>query len=103
MAVSATIDARKPSGVSPASLSADMFHMAVAYAGKNTYLASFYERLLNHGQRMLHLHFEYLERTGDGYLLKRIAIFQIRSLRFRPLIFRMSWPQNRCTLLRDML
>ena len=69
MAVSATIDARKPSGVSPASLSADMFHMAVAYAGKNTYLASFYERLLNHGQRMLHLHFEYLERTGDGYLL----------------------------------
>ncbi|KOF14024.1 GntR family transcriptional regulator [Ensifer adhaerens] len=45
------------------------FHMAVAYAGKNTYLASFYERLLNQGQRMLHLHFEYLERTGDGYLL----------------------------------
>lgn len=33
------------------------------------YLASFYERLLNQGQRMLHLHFEYLERTGDGYLL----------------------------------
>ena len=45
------------------------FHMAVAYAGKNAYLASFYERLLNQGQRMLHLHFEYLERTGDGYLL----------------------------------
>ena len=34
------------------------FHMAVAYAGKNAYLASFYERLLNQGQRMLHLHFE---------------------------------------------
>lgn len=45
------------------------FHMAVAYAGKNAYLASFYERLLNEGQRMLHLHFEYLERGGDGYLL----------------------------------
>jgi DNA-binding GntR family transcriptional regulator len=45
------------------------FHMAVAHAGKNAYLASFYERLLNQGQRMLHLHFEYLERTGDGYLL----------------------------------
>ncbi|NTE68252.1 GntR family transcriptional regulator [Agrobacterium tumefaciens] len=45
------------------------FHMAIAYAGKNAYLASFYERLLNQGQRMLHLHFEYLERTGDGYLL----------------------------------
>ncbi|MCF6116570.1 GntR family transcriptional regulator [Mesorhizobium muleiense] len=45
------------------------FHMAVAYAGKNPFLASFYERLLNQGQRMLHLHFEYLERTHEGYLL----------------------------------
>src|SRR5262245_30838328 len=45
------------------------FHLAVAKAGKNPYLASFYERLLNQGQRMLHLHFEYLERTNDGYLL----------------------------------
>ncbi|ANH07485.1 GntR family transcriptional regulator [Shinella sp. HZN7] len=45
------------------------FHMAIAHAGKNAYLASFYERLLNQGQRMLHLHFEYLERTNDGYLL----------------------------------
>lgn len=45
------------------------FHMAIAYAGKNQYLASFYERLLSQGQRMLHLHFEYLERTHEGYLL----------------------------------
>jgi DNA-binding GntR family transcriptional regulator len=45
------------------------FHMAIANAGRNSYLASFYERLLNQGQRMLHLHFEYLERTHDGYLL----------------------------------
>jgi DNA-binding GntR family transcriptional regulator len=45
------------------------FHMAIAHAGRNPYLASFYERLLNQGQRMLHLHFEYLERTHDGYLL----------------------------------
>jgi DNA-binding GntR family transcriptional regulator len=45
------------------------FHMAVAHAGKNPFLASFYERLLNQGQRMLHLHFEYLERTHEGYLL----------------------------------
>ena len=45
------------------------FHMAIAHSGKNPYLASFYERLLNQGQRMLHLHFEYLERTHDGYLL----------------------------------
>ncbi|CCV09631.1 putative transcriptional regulator, GntR family [Mesorhizobium metallidurans STM 2683] len=45
------------------------FHVAIAHAGKNPYLASFYERLLCQGQRMLHLHFEYLERTGEGYLL----------------------------------
>ncbi len=45
------------------------FHMAIAAAGKNPYLASFYEKLLSQGQRMLHLHFEYLERTHDGYLL----------------------------------
>jgi DNA-binding GntR family transcriptional regulator len=45
------------------------FHMSIANAGKNSYLASFYERLLNEGQRMLHLHFEYIERTHEGYLL----------------------------------
>ncbi|WFU11788.1 GntR family transcriptional regulator (plasmid) [Rhizobium sp. CB3090] len=45
------------------------FHMAIAHAGKNPFLANFYERLLGQGQRMLHLHFEYLERTHEGYLL----------------------------------
>ena len=45
------------------------FHMAIANAGKNSYIASFYERLLKQGRRMLHLHFEFIERTTDGYLL----------------------------------
>jgi len=45
------------------------FHLAIANAGRNPYLISFYERLLDEGRRMLHLHFEYLERTNDGYLL----------------------------------
>ncbi|CDX43911.1 putative transcriptional regulator, GntR family [Mesorhizobium sp. ORS 3359] len=45
------------------------FHMAIAHAGRNPYLASFYERLLDQGRRMLHLHFDFLERTHDGYLL----------------------------------
>lgn len=45
------------------------FHMAIAAAGKNPYFTSFYERLLNQGRRMLHLHFEFLERTHEGYLL----------------------------------
>lgn len=47
---------------------AAQFHMAVAYAAKNAHRAS-YERLLNQGQHMLRLQFEYLERTGDGNLL----------------------------------
>jgi hypothetical protein len=41
----------------------------------------------------------------DGRLvdaLKRVAIVQIRSLRFSFLFLRMSLSQNRCTLLRDM-
>lgn len=46
------------------------FHMAIAAAGRNDFLAAFYERLLDQGRRMLHLHFEYLERTLEGgYLL----------------------------------
>ena len=45
------------------------FHMAIATAGRNPYLAAFYERLLDQGRRMLHLHFDYIERTHDGYLL----------------------------------
>lgn len=45
------------------------FHMAIAHAGRNPYLAGFYERLLDQGRRMLHMHFEFLKRTQNGYLL----------------------------------
>lgn len=45
------------------------FHMAIAAAGRNPYLAAFYERLLNQGRRMLHLHFAYLEQGYEGVLL----------------------------------
>jgi DNA-binding GntR family transcriptional regulator len=45
------------------------FHMAIAEAGRNPYLIGFYERLLDQGRRMLHMHFAFLERTNDGYLL----------------------------------
>ena len=45
------------------------FHMAIAQAGRNPYFTSFYEKLLDQGRRMLHLHFEFLERTHEGYLL----------------------------------
>lgn len=45
------------------------FHMSIADAGRNPYLAAFYGRLLNQGRRMLHLHFAYLEQGNEGYLL----------------------------------
>jgi DNA-binding GntR family transcriptional regulator len=57
------------------------FHMAIGYAGKNPYLASFYEKLLSQGQRMLHLHFEYLERTHDGYLLTDEHVLMLDAIR----------------------
>ncbi|WP_431324326.1 GntR family transcriptional regulator [Rhizobium sp. YTU87027] len=57
------------------------FHMAIAHAGKNQYLASFYEKLLSQGQRMLHLHFEYLERTHEGYLLTDEHALMLNAIR----------------------
>lgn len=45
------------------------FHVAVAEAGRNPYLTREYERLLSEGRRMLHLHFDYLSRSQDEFLL----------------------------------
>jgi DNA-binding GntR family transcriptional regulator len=45
------------------------FHMAIAQAGRNPYLTSFYERLLDQGRRMLHMHFDFLERSPGAHLL----------------------------------
>lgn len=45
------------------------FHMAIARAGRNPYITSFYDKLLDEGRRILHLHFDYIERTHDGKLL----------------------------------
>lgn len=45
------------------------FHMEIAQAGKNPYLIAFYERLLDQGRRMLHMHFEFLERTPGSEML----------------------------------
>lgn len=59
------------------------FHLAIAAAGRNPYLTSFYERLLNQGQRMLHLHFEYLERTNDGHLLTDEHALMLEAIRDR--------------------
>lgn len=59
------------------------FHMAIAAAGRNPYLASFYERLLDHGRRMLHLHFDFLERTHQGRLLTDEHDAMIEAIRAR--------------------
>lgn len=59
------------------------FHMAIARAGRNPYLASFYERLLDQGRRMLHMHFEFLERTHEGYLLTDEHHLMLASIKAR--------------------
>jgi DNA-binding GntR family transcriptional regulator len=45
------------------------FHMAISKAGKNPYMTGFYERLLDEGRRILHLHFDYIETTRNARLL----------------------------------
>lgn len=59
------------------------FHMAVARAGRNPYLTAFYERLLDQGRRMLHMHFEYLERTREGYLLTDEHVLMLQAIKAR--------------------
>ncbi|MGV8918943.1 MAG: GntR family transcriptional regulator [Pseudomonas sp.] len=41
------------------------FHMAIAHAGKNPYFISYYEKLLGEGQRLLHLHFDYIVSSAS--------------------------------------
>lgn len=59
------------------------FHMAIAAAGRNPYLSGFYDRLLDQGRRMLHLHFDYLERTQDGTLLTDEHDMMLEAIRDR--------------------
>ena len=59
------------------------FHMAIAVAGKNPFLSAFYEKLLDQGRRMLHLHFEFLERTQDGDLLTDEHADMLEAIRAR--------------------
>lgn len=60
------------------------FHMAIATAGRNPYLAAFYGRLLDQGRRMLHLHFQFLERSPEsGYLLTDEHTEMLEAIRNR--------------------
>lgn len=62
------------------------FHVAIARAGRNPYLAGFYERLLDQGRRMLHMHFDYLERTTEGYLLTNEHDEMIEAIKARDVV-----------------
>ena len=45
------------------------FHMAVAKAGRNTYLGRAYGQLLDEGRRILHMHFEFIQSSTSDNLL----------------------------------
>lgn len=45
------------------------FHMAVASAGKNAYLARAYGQLLDEGRRILHMHFDFIQSSPNDHLL----------------------------------
>lgn len=59
------------------------FHMAIAAAGRNPFFTGFYERLLDQGRRMLHLHFDFLARTPGRYLLTDEHDEMIEAIRAR--------------------
>ncbi|WP_323147807.1 GntR family transcriptional regulator [Pseudomonas oryzihabitans] len=47
------------------------FHLEIARAGKNGYLTASYDRLLGEGQRLLHLHFDYIMNSAGSARLGR--------------------------------
>jgi DNA-binding GntR family transcriptional regulator len=47
------------------------FHLAIARAGRNPYLTSYYEKLLDEGQRLQHLHFDFIMSTASSNSLGR--------------------------------
>ena len=57
------------------------FHMAVAAAGRNSYLADAYGRLLDEGRRLLHLHYARRSDTGDPFPLSPEHYQMIEAIR----------------------
>ena len=45
------------------------FHMTIAAAGRNPYLARSYGQLLDEGRRLLHMHFDYIQSSSTDHLL----------------------------------
>ncbi len=46
--------------------------MAIAKAGRNTYLARSYGQLLDEGRRILHMHFDCIQRSDTDTLLNAV-------------------------------
>lgn len=57
------------------------FHMAIADAGRNPYLAQAYGRLLDDGRRILHLHMGFLQKSEKDNLLSPAHFDMIDAIR----------------------
>ncbi|MCO6055567.1 GntR family transcriptional regulator [Pseudomonas sp. MOB-449] len=56
------------------------FHIEIARAGRNPYLTNYYEKLLGEGQRLLHLHFDYLISNASDMMLGRDHLHLIEAI-----------------------
>ena len=59
------------------------FHLAIADAGKNSYLARAYGQLLDEGRRILHMHFDYIRASTTDTLLGSEHQDMIEAIRAR--------------------
>lgn len=59
------------------------FHLEIAQAAHNPYFHSYYERLLGEGQRLLHLHFDYIRSAASSITLGRDHDTIIEAIRNR--------------------
>lgn len=59
------------------------FHMAIAQAGRNLYLARSYGQLLDEGRRILHMHFDYIQASETDHLLNSDHYDMIDAIRRR--------------------
>lgn len=57
------------------------FHMSVAEAGKNHYLARAYGQLLDEGRRILHMHFDYLRSSTTDQMLTSEHFDMVEAIR----------------------
>ncbi|WP_209424698.1 GntR family transcriptional regulator [Pararhodobacter sp. SW119] len=59
------------------------YHMSIAEAGRNRYLARSYGQLLDEGRRILHLHFDYLQSSETDGILHSDHYDMIDAIRAR--------------------